>query len=174
MKSKICSLAGVIGDSRGPSIRRARDTRLGHWRADATAAEKQSSLDKKNAAEQKRVAAQDRADQLNDQNNGLAAQLAEAQAQLEAVFIPVDGTPVKLQVIRIEVETVDGIGIVWLADPIFVQFEIRSNKVPNLNRLFLINDVLLLEARSLHFIGGHNGSRLIYRCPAKSRWFVIS
>ena len=41
------------------------------------------SLEEKNAREQDLLAAQERADRLNDQTNGLAAQLRDAEAQLE-------------------------------------------------------------------------------------------
>ena len=61
-----------------------RDAELNRRPAgDVSEERKARSLEEKNRREEERVAAQERADKLNDENNGLAAQLTEAETQLE-------------------------------------------------------------------------------------------
>src|SRR5882762_6471584 len=78
--------------------------------------------------------------------------VVKAEAQFETVFIPVDRLPVKFQVVRVEVKAVDWIGIVRLADAVLVQFQIRADKLANLQGCFFADNVLLLEARCLKLI----------------------
>ncbi len=61
-----------------------RDAQLNQRPAGSVSQEEtRLSLEKRTKAEEDRVAAQERADRLNDEKNGLAAQLREAEAQLE-------------------------------------------------------------------------------------------
>src|SRR6266516_2105688 len=75
--------------------------------------------------------------------------IIETQSELKSVFVAVNGAPVELQGIRIEVQAVDGIGVIWFADAVLVQLQVRADEFPHLEGDLFVNDVLLLEARCL-------------------------
>ena len=81
-----------------------------------------------------------------EKHGGFGIIVIEADAQFISILVSVDGGPVKLQVLGIQVQAVHRIGVIRLTDAIFVQFQIRADVVANLKRGFFGNDVLQLKA----------------------------
>src|SRR4051812_10400953 len=82
--------------------------------------------------------------------------VVKAEPELKSVLVTVDRGPIKLQVVRIEVEAVNRIREVWFANAVLVQFEVGLNKLAKLQCGVFGNDVLLLPAGGLEFILRHN------------------
>ena len=67
----------------------------------------------------------------------------------------IDGVPVSLQVVRIEVETERWIGEARLPGAEFVDLEIRLDKVPDAQGGRFIDEIFQLETRVLDFVDVH-------------------
>ena len=87
-----------------------------------------------------------------EKNRCINIVVVKTEPKFETVFIPIDGPPVKLQIVRVEVKAVDWIRVIRLAHPILVQLKIRAHELPDLESGFFADDVLLLEARRLQLI----------------------
>ena len=81
--------------------------------------------------------------------------VVEAQAQLVAVFVAVDGRPKSIERAGVEIKAVDRVAEVRFADAILVQFQVREEEFVDGDGLVLIKHVFLLEALALHAVVGH-------------------
>jgi len=81
--------------------------------------------------------------------------IIETDAELVPIPISVDCHPVELQVVRIKIQTVDGIGIVRTAGSILVQLHVTADKFAYPKRLFFADHVFLFESRRKQAIGAH-------------------
>ena len=62
-----------------------------------------------------------------DRRVGIVAVIA--QPQLVAVLVAVDRAPIDLQIIRVQIETVDRIGVIGAAHPILVHRQVTADKI---------------------------------------------
>src|SRR5439155_14573011 len=67
-----------------------------------------------------------------EKNRCINIVVVKTEPKFETVFIPIDGPPVKLQIVRVEVKAVDWIRVIRLAHPILVQLKIRAHELPDL------------------------------------------
>lgn len=72
--------------------------------------------------------------------------VVEAQAEFEAVLVPVDRVPVNRKCLRIQIEAVDGIRVVRLADPVIVQHRVGADEAADRLGGGLWDDVFQLPA----------------------------
>ena len=78
-----------------------------------------------------------------------------AKPQFETVFVPVHRSPVDLQLVVVEIQTMHGIGIVRLPDTVLVHVQVTAHEVAHFNGGMLRDQILQLEAGLLHSIPSH-------------------
>jgi len=66
--------------------------------------------------------------------------------------------------VRIEVETVDGIGVIGPADAVFVHFEVAANEIAHEQSSFFRNEILELKPLLLHPISSHKSFLFFPSC----------
>ena len=90
-----------------------------------------------------------------------------AQAELEAVLVPVDGPPVGLQVVRIQVQAMHRIGKVGLAHTVLIQSDVAADKFPHAESHLRGEEILQLKPRLLHPILCHSSMRNLCSVPGR-------
>src|SRR5882724_4694361 len=68
-----------------------------------------------------------------------------AQAKFETIFGSVSRGLVSFQIVRIEIESMNGIRKIRPAQPVFVEFEVAADEIANARRNRLIDKILQFE-----------------------------
>lgn len=81
-----------------------------------------------------------------EEDGRLGVVVVEAEAEFEAVFVPVDRVPVNRERLGVEVKAVDGVGVVGLPDAVVVQHRVGADEPRDRQRGVLWDDVFQLPA----------------------------
>ena len=101
-----------------------------------------------------------------EEDRSVAAFLVISEAELKAVLFAIDRGVIKLQIVRIEIEAVDGVREVREGGAIFVDVQVTANKLANGESDIFWDEVLQLETLKLHVVW-HGLPDLL---PAQQNW----
>jgi hypothetical protein len=89
-----------------------------------------------------------------------------AETEFKPILISINGSPVELEIIRIQIKAMDWIRVVRAPDAELVHSQVAADKVSDVEGGFFRDQVFQLESLLLHSVFAHNESFLHYRPAA--------